>query len=239
MTTGPGAVDEALRWLERKGSARVRAEQRTRYGITAARAWGVPVGTVQQLARRLGHDHALALALWETGWYEARLLAVYVDDPSRVTVAQMDRWMRGFDNWGLCDTACFALFDRTSHAWRKVAPWCRRRGEFGRRAGFALLASLALHDRTTPDEAFRRTLPLIAAAASDDRNFVMKGVSWALRSIGRRTPALARAATALALQLTESPSAAARWVGKDALRDFRQVAAKARRPPARKRSPPR
>ena len=119
----------------------------TRYGIVTPKAFGVPMGTIQLLAKRLGTDHELAAALWATGWYEARLLCAYVDDPARVTPAQMDRWVRDFDNWGICDTVCFKLFDRTPHAWAKVAPWSRRRDEFGKRAAFALLASLGLHDK--------------------------------------------------------------------------------------------
>jgi 3-methyladenine DNA glycosylase AlkD len=191
-----------------------------RYGLPSDRAFGVPVGTIRRLARQLGRDHELAAALWESGWYEARMLATFVDDPARVTATQMDRWCRDFDNWGICDTACFHLFDRTPHAWRKARQWASRREEFVRRAAFALLACLALHDREAPDTAFARILPLIERAATDERNFVMKGVSWALRAIGSRSHALHQAAIALARPLSESPHAAARWVGKDALRDL-------------------
>ena len=176
-------VDEALHWLERRGSRRVRDDMRNRYGIVTAKAYGVPMGLIQQLGKRLGRDHDLAQALWATGWYEARLLTAYVDDPARVTAAQMDRWARDFDNWGVCDTLCFALFDRTPHAWRKVEQWSRRRDEFVKRAAFALHASLALHDKQSPDAPFRRSLALIERAAGDERNFVKKGVSWALRAV--------------------------------------------------------
>ena len=192
----------------------------TRYGIVTPKAFGVPVGTIQQLGKRLGRDHDLAAALWETGWYEARLLCAYVDDPARVTGAQMDRWAREFDNWGVCDTLCFALFDRSPAAWSKVAPWSRRRAEFVKRAAFALLASLALHDKRADDGAFLGTFPLIGRAASDQRNFVKKGVSWALRGIGMRSPNLHAKSLALARKLASSDSAAARWVGKDTIRDI-------------------
>jgi 3-methyladenine DNA glycosylase AlkD len=213
-------VDEALRWLERRGSRRVRDDMRTRYGIVTPKAYGVPMGLIQQLGKRLGRDHDLALALWATGWYEARLLTAYVDDPARVTAAQMDRWARDFDNWGVCDTLCFALFDRTPHAWRKVEQWSRRRDEFVRRAAFALLASLALHDKHAPDAPFRRSLGLIERAAGDERNFVKKGVSWALRAVGRRSDALNQEALTLARRLAASSDAAERWVGKDAAREL-------------------
>jgi len=220
MTETAERVREALRWLERRGTKRVREDMLTRYGVTAPKAYGVSVGAIQQLARHLGRDHELALALWATGWYEARLLSAFVDEPERVTPAQMDRWARDFDNWGVCDTVCFCLFDRTPHAWRKIERWSPRRDEFVRRAAFALLASVALHDKQAPDEPFLRSLALIERAASDDRNFVKKGVSWALRAVGRRSVALNEAAVHLARRLAESSDAPSRWVGKDALREL-------------------
>jgi 3-methyladenine DNA glycosylase AlkD len=216
----PEQVREALAWLERRGSKRVREEMLTRYGITAPKAFGVPVGVIQQLARRLGRDHALAGALWETGWYEARMLAGFVDEPGRVTPAQMDRWARDFDNWGICDTVCFHLFDRTLHAWDRIEPWSRRRAEFVKRAAFALLAGLALHDKRAGDEAFLRALPLVERAASDERNFVKKGVSWGLRVMGRRNRALNAAALDCARRLAESAEPAARWIGRGALKEL-------------------
>jgi 3-methyladenine DNA glycosylase AlkD len=213
-------VREALTWLERRGIRRIREEMLTRYGIRTPRAFGVSVGTIQQLAKRLGRDHDLAAALWATGWYEARMLAAWVDEPERVTAAQMDRWSRDFDNWGICDTVCVHLFDRTPHAWRKVDPWSRRRAEFVKRAAFALLAGLALHDKAAGNQRFIRSLALVERAASDERNFVKKGVSWALRVIGRRNQALNAAAVATSRRLVESPDTAARWIGREALREL-------------------
>lgn len=191
-----------------------------RYGIRTPNAFGVPVGTIQQLAKRLGPDHDLALRLWETGWYEARLLTAFIDEPERVTAAQMDRWARDFDNWGVVDTLCFKLFDRTPHAWKKVDQWSTRRKEFVKRGAFALLASLALHDKATSNAPFVRSLRLIERAATDDRNFVKKGVSWALRAVGRRNRELNAAATDLARRLVESPDRSAQWIGKDALKEL-------------------
>jgi 3-methyladenine DNA glycosylase AlkD len=134
----------------------------------------------------------------------------------------MDSWAREFDNWAICDTVCMHLFDRTHHAWRKVGQWSKRRDEFVRRAAFALLASLALHDRTSGDEPFLRSLVLIRDAADDERKFVKKGVNWALRSVGQRSRALHSAAIAVASELAESDSPAARWAGRDALRDLKR-----------------
>ena len=212
-------VSAVLTWLERRGTKRDR-EGMARYGIRAPKIFGVSMAAMQSLAKRLGNDHELALALWDTGWYEARILTAFVDEPARVTGSQMDRWVRDFDNWGICDTLCFKLFDRTAHAWRKVDQWSGRREEFVKRAAFALLASLALHDKSAADETFLRTLPLIDTAATDERNFVKKGVSWALRSIGHRNETLHEAALRTAEGLSQSPAASARWVGKDTLRDL-------------------
>lgn len=220
-------VAESLRWLERKGTKRNR-EGMARYGIVSPKAFGVGVAPLRQRAKQLGPDHALALALWETGWYEARMLAVLVDDPARVTPSQMDRWARDFDNWAITDTACFALFDRTPHAWKKIALWSWRKDEFVRRAGFALLASVALHDKGAPDAPFRRGLALIEATATDERNFVKKAVNWALRAIGGRNPALHEAAITVSRRLAASEDATARWVGKDALKAFASAAMKKR-----------
>lgn len=213
-------VQAALRWLEQRGSQRTLEEMETRYGIHTEKGFGVPVGTIRQLGKRLGHDHELAAALWETGWYEARLLAAFVDEPERVTAGQMDRWCRDFDNWAVVDTVCFTLFDRTPHAYRKVEQWSRRRGEFAKRAAFALLACLALHDKGAEDERFLGLLPLIERAASDERNFVKKGVSWALRAIGKRNAELRAAATELARRLADATEPTPRWLGKTALRDL-------------------
>ena len=226
-------VAESLAWLERRGTKRNR-DAMLRYGIIAPRAFGISVGDIKQLSKRLGSDHELALALWDTGWYEARMLAPFVDEPEKVTAAQMNQWARDFDNWAVCDHACFHLFDRTPHAWRKIEQWSVRREEFVKRAAFALLASVALHDKRAADEPFLDSLALIERAAPDERNFVKKGVSWALRLVGRRNRALNAASVETARRLIDSPHDAARWIGRDALRELtgavvrRQLAARTR-----------
>jgi 3-methyladenine DNA glycosylase AlkD len=182
------------------------------------------MANIKLLAKRLGRNHDLAAVLWDTGWYEARLLAAMIDEPARVTPAQMDRWCREFDNWAICDTVCFHLFDRTPHAWAKVAKWCDRREEFVKRAGFALLWALALHDRHSGDEAFLECLPAIERAAGDERNFVKKAVNMALRAIGIRSSALNAAAVSAARRLADSRDAAARWVGQTTLRELKSPA---------------
>jgi 3-methyladenine DNA glycosylase AlkD len=222
-----GTVGTTLRWLERRGSRRNR-EGMARYGISSPKMFGVPVGALQTLAKRLGPDHRLAQALWKTGWFEARMLAVFVEEPARVTPAQMDRWAGAFDNWAICDTVCFHLFDRVPHAWPKVTQWARRREEFVKRAAFALLAALALHDRAATDRRFLARFGLIERAARDGRNYVRKGVSWALRSIGYRNPELHRAAVGLGEKLAASSDRSAAWVGRDTLRDLNRPLVKRR-----------
>ena len=214
-------VAEVVATLERRGSKRNR-DGMARYGIVAAHALGVSVGTLRAYAKTLGRDRQLALDLWATGIYEARMLAAFVDDPARVTVAQMNAWCRDFDNWAICDTVCFALFDRSPLAWNRLAPWSRAKGEFQKRAAFALLASLALHDRKSDDARFEAELPRIRAAAGDDRNFVKKGVLWALRGIGTRNPSLHRQALALAQELAASDERSARWIGHEAARELKK-----------------
>jgi 3-methyladenine DNA glycosylase AlkD len=212
-------VQAALSSLEEMSTQRD-LENLARFGITATKAFGVSMRNIQVLAKRIGRSHELAAALWDTGWYEARMLTAFVDEPARVTPAQMDRWCRDFANWGICDTLCFKLFDRTPHAWAKVAQWSDKRDEFVKRAAFALLASLSTHDKTTGDGPFLDSLVLIERAATDERNFVRKGVSWALRGVGRRNAALNDAAVIVARRLSTAPEAAARWVGRGALKEL-------------------
>ena len=227
MTGGTKRAKEAVLWLEKKGNKKTR-DGMARYAIPSDDAFGVSVGTLRGYAKTLGRDHALAEALWLDGHYEARMLACFVDDPALVTPAQMDRWCRAFDNWAICDTACFHLFDRTPHAWKKVTAWAPRREEFVRRAAFALLASLSVHDKKSGDAPFLRGLRLIERAAPDERNFVKKGVNWSLRCLGKRNAALNAASVKVAERLAGSSKPAARWVGKDALRELTSPSVKKR-----------
>jgi 3-methyladenine DNA glycosylase AlkD len=212
-------ADDAVAWLRARGNARFR-DGLARYGLPTERAFGVSVATIKQYGRQLGRDHDLAAALWETGWTDARMLAAFVGEPHRVTPAEMDAWCRDFDSWGIVDSVCFTLWDRSPHAWKKAKQWSRRQPEFEKRAGFVLMACLAAHDKAAKDAAFLEFLPLIEKGAADDRNFVKKGVSWALRHIGHRNARLHAAAVKTATRLAKSDHATQRWVGKDALRDL-------------------
>jgi 3-methyladenine DNA glycosylase AlkD len=217
-------------------AARANEESRAgmaRYGINVADALGVSVPELRRLAKALGTDHDLALALWDTGNHEARLLAGMVDDPASVTTAQMDEWAAAFDSWDVCDQVTSNLFDRTPFAYDKVHEWSAADDEWVKRAAFATAAALAVQDKRAPDERFLAILELVRREAGDGRNFVNKAVNWALRNIGKRNAALHAAAleTAAAI-LTEAETLAAvdrhdpvarsaRWVARDALRELR------------------
>ena len=208
-------VDAILRELRATSSEAKRASI-ARYAIPIDRAFGVGMAEIQAIGKRAGRDQALAEALWRTGFYEARLLAAYVGDPAVIDPALMDRWCRDFDNWAVCDTLCCALFHRSPHAWRQAEKWAKRRGEFQRRAAFALLVGLALHDKRAEDALFLRGIELIEIAAEDERHFVRKAVEWALRTIGARNRAVHRASVAAAKRLSASTNPAARGIGKNA-----------------------
>jgi 3-methyladenine DNA glycosylase AlkD len=192
-----------------------------RYAIPSDHAYGVAMKDIKALGKTLGRDQALAVALWDTGVYEARMLASFVGDPEQLTSAQMDRWCREFDNWAFCDAMSWNLFDRSPHAWAKVAQWSKRKNEFEKRTAFALLWSLTRHDKDAGDEAFLAGLALIERESRDDRNFVKKAVNMALRAIGKRNRALKAAAIAVSRRLADSDDATARWIGKDALRELK------------------
>ena len=228
ITSAPDVeVQAALAWLRRNGTKATLAGM-ARYAIPSDHAFGVTMSQLKVLAKQLGRNHSLAAGLWEAGWYEARMLATLIDEPARVTAAQMERWCRDFDNWGICDTACFALFDKTPHAWPMVTKWAASRQEYVKRAAFALLWGLTVHDKHSGDAPFLRGLALIERAATDERHFVKKAVNMALRATGKRSPTLNVAAVAVARRLAESVEAAPRWVGKDALRELTSPSMSAR-----------
>ena len=199
-----------------------------RFGIDTTRAVGVTVTELRRFARDLGHDHELAAALWASGVHEARLLASLVDEPAMVSEAQMEAWVADLDSWDVCDGVCGNLFDRTPFALDKAVEWSSREPEFQKRAAFALMASAAVHRKDLPDAAFASLLPVIRAQAIDERNYVKKAVSWALRQIGKRSSGLNSRAVRTAEQIERIDSRAARWVARDALRELRSDAVQAR-----------
>lgn len=191
-----------------------------RFGIRGARVLGVPVKTLRALARETGRSHALAEGLWASGIHEARILASIVAEPKRVDPAQMERWVADLDSWDLCDQCCTNLWVRTPFARDKALEWSEREEEFVKRAGFVLMVQVAGKDKSAPVTLLHRYLARAEAAAGDERNFVKKAISWALREIGQRSPELNAAAVTVARRLQEADSRAARWVGSDALREL-------------------
>lgn len=192
-----------------------------RYGINTQGTLGVPLPGLRRMAKEAGRDHALAEQLWSSGIHEARILATLVDDPATVTARQMDRWARDFDSWDVCDQACQNLFRFTPFAFDAAAKWARAKPEFVRRAGFALMAGLAVKARQATDAQFEAFLPLAVEAASDPRHMVKKAVSWALRQLGKRNPRLRALAMAAAEEIATQNSPSARWIASDVLRELR------------------
>jgi 3-methyladenine DNA glycosylase AlkD len=191
-----------------------------RYGIKTDNALGTSMPALRKMGKAFGRDHELARELWATGIHEARILASIVDDPALVTKKQMETWVRDFDSWDVCDQVCMNLFDKTPHAYDKATAWSSRRAEFVKRAGFALMAALAVHDKQATDRAFHPFLESIVRESVDDRNFVKKAVNWALRSIGKRNAALNKKAVAAAKTIQKIDSKTARWNANDALREL-------------------
>lgn len=212
-------VDEILNRLENLGSPENVAGM-ARFGIVTNNAYGVPAPEVKKIAREIGRDHGLALELWKTEVLEARGVACLIDDPEEVTESQMESWVTDLDNWATCDTVTGYLFDKTRYAYQKAFEWAEREQEFVRRAGFAMMAWLAVHDKTTEDAKFEAFLPVIARCSNDDRNFVKKAVNWALRQIGKRNLSLNHRAVKISSELANSDQRTARWIGKDALREL-------------------
>ena len=217
----------ALRELKRLGERR-NVEGMARFGIVAKNVYGVSKPKLDELARKIGRDHSLGLELWETGNHDARILAGLVAERKLTTGKQMERWVRDFDNWDVCDGTCCHLFVFATHAWQKAHSWSRRKKEFEKRAGFALAAFLACHDKTAPDAEFQKYLEVIEREAWDDRNFVRKAVNWALRNIGKRNLSLNRAAIASAERIATQGSRAACWIAADALRELKSEAVQTR-----------
>ena len=212
-------VDEILTKLEQLGSPQNIAGMQ-RYAIKTDKAFGVSAPEIKKLAREVGRDHKLADKLWQTGVLEARSIACLIDDPKQVTESQMESWVADLDNWATCDTVTGYLFDKTPYSYAKAFQWAERDEEFVRRAAFALMAWLAVHDKKADDSRFEDFFPVIEKFAFDDRNFVKKALNWALRQIGKRNLHLNHLAVRTALALSEMNERSARWIGKDALREL-------------------
>lgn len=207
-------------WANREGMAR--------FGIKTERALGVSIPSIRGLAQRIGKkDHVLAQELWSTGQHEARILATIIDDPSLVPEEQMERWVAEFDSWDLCDQCCGNLFDKTIYAWDKATEWSAREPEYEKRAGFALMAYLAVHEKKAPDENYLPFFAIIKREAGDGRNFVKKAINWALREIGKRNTSLNQAGILTAREILMQ-GGKGKWIASDALRELTSEKVQAR-----------
>ncbi len=211
--------NEILRKLESLADPRA-VEGMARFGISPTNTFGVSIPNLRDIAKETGKNHILAQELWASGIHEARILASMIDDPRLVTEEQMEDWVKDFDSWDVCDQVCSNLFDKTAFAYQKAVEWSERSEEFVKRAGFVLMAALAVHDKQATDEEFLRFLAIIERRSTDDRNFVKKAVNWALRGIGKRNLKLNKAAIETAREIQKIDSRSAKWVASDALREL-------------------
>jgi len=211
--------DDILMWLKSLANPKA-VEGMARYGITAEKAYGVSIPDLRNIAREIAKDHGLAQRLWEAGIRETRILASMIDDPGMVIEGQMESWVRDFDCWEVCDQCCMNLFGRTVFAYKKAVEWSSREEEFVKRAGFVLMARLAVSDKKADDGVFAEFLPIIRSGATDKRNFVRKAVNWALRQIGKRNLALNEMALGTAREIQQMNSPSARWVASDTIREL-------------------
>ncbi|MBN1362905.1 MAG: DNA alkylation repair protein [Sedimentisphaerales bacterium] len=212
-------LEEVLSKLMALGDPKA-ADGAARFGIDVPGLLGVSAAALRKLAKEIGTDHRLAGRLWRTRIHDARILATLIDDPAQVTPSQMERWAKDFDSWAVCDAACGCLFDQTPYAWDKAVEWTARDEEYVKRAGFVLMAALAVHNRKAPDERFEAFLPYLKQHADDERNFVKKAVNWALRQIGKRNLRLNKLAVRTAEEIRALGFKPARWIAADALREL-------------------
>jgi 3-methyladenine DNA glycosylase AlkD len=195
-------------------------EGMARFGINPKMTLGVSIPQLRKTAKELGKGHELALDLWETGIHEARILAGMIDEPEDLSEKQMEQWAGDFDSWDVCDQVCMNLFRKSPVAYKKAVEWSKRDKEFVKRAGFALMAVLAVGDKKASDDRFTGFLPYIKKESTDNRNYVKKAVNWALRQIGKRNLNLNKMAVKAGKEIYNIDSKSAKWIASDALREL-------------------
>jgi 3-methyladenine DNA glycosylase AlkD len=225
--TGAMTAAQVLAYMERNRNSANLAGM-ARVGIETAGSFGLTMPELRRLAKTIGTDHPLALALYQSGSHDCKLLSALIDDPRQVTEAQMESWAKGFDSWDVTDQVCTILFDASSHGWKKAREWAGREPQFVKRAGFSLMAGLAVHDKAAPDSAFAGLFQAIVDGAGDERAFVKKAVSWALRNIGKRNARLNRGALETARKISRLGTRSADWVARDVIKELESDAVKAR-----------
>jgi 3-methyladenine DNA glycosylase AlkD len=222
MSGGSMTFDQVIAILQQHANLQ-NVEGMARFGIRPAHALGIAIPKLRKLAKEVGKNQSLALELWNSGIHEARILASMIAEPHLFSPGQMEDWVKDFDSWDVCDQVCGNLFDKTAYAYQKALEWCHQEQEFVRRAGFVMMAELAVHDKHAVDEQFLPFFPLIKQYAVDERNFVKKAVNWALRQIGKRNSHLRTLAVECAKAINQIDSKAARWIAKDALKELQKT----------------
>lgn len=221
------SVETIIASLKSFGSEK-NVEGMKRYGIVSKNAYGVSTPVFMRMSKEIGKNHSLALKLWRTGIYDARVLAFLIEDANKVTEQQMERWVKDFDNWAICDGCCLHLFDHTRFVYKKIIEWTEREEEFVKRAGFTLIATRGVHDKLASDDLFTSFLSIIEYNSCDERKYVMKAVNWALRQIGKRNIQLNKKAIRTAQEIQKLDSRSARWIASDALRELKSDAVQKR-----------
>lgn len=189
-----------------------------KFGVISHNSLGIYHRDLRIIAKEIGKNNDLALQLFDSGIYEARLLCSKIFNPKDLTSDLMEKWVVTFENWEICDSFCMGLFAKSQLAIDKIQNWTKRDAEFQKRAGFAIMAAYCMADKKADNAVFETFLPIIKREANDDRLYVRKAVNWALRSIGKRNSDLNVQAIQMAHEIVALDSKAAKWIGKDAIR---------------------
>ena len=212
--------DDVIRKLQKLANPAAVAGMAT-YGIKPGKAYGVSIPNLRAMAKEIGTDHDLALDLWDSGIHEARILASMIADPDTTTERLADAWVKDFDSWDVCDQCCMNLFENTKFAYAKGIEWSASDKEYVKRAGFVMMARVAVSDKKAKDEKFLEFLDIIKKEACDSRNYVQKAVNWALRQIGKRNANLNRLALETADEIQKMSPRSAKWIASDAIRELK------------------
>jgi 3-methyladenine DNA glycosylase AlkD len=191
-----------------------------RYGISTANRLGNSIPFLRELAKEIEKNHKLALELWKKGIDETRILASMIGEENKLTEAQCEKWVVDFNSWDVCDQVCMNLFKKLPFVEKKIKEWSKKEEEFVKRAAFSLIACIAVYDKEKPDNEFIKFFSVIKKASTDERNYVKKAVSWALRNIGKRNKNLNKEVIKFAKKLEKTDSKSAKWIAKDTLRDI-------------------
>lgn len=191
-----------------------------KFGIISNNSLGIYQKELKMIAKELGQDNELALQLFDSGIYEGRLLCSKMFKPQDVTESLMEKWVKTFENWEICDSFCMGLFSKSKYALAKIFEWTNREATFQKRAGFATLAAYCTADKISENKIFEQFLPIILRESTDERIYVKKSVNWALRNIGKRNIDLKEQAILLARQIENMSNKSSKWIASDALKEL-------------------